>query len=162
MSSDKTEVQHTQHAFLVAWGCFAEHIGLIWHIQAVSLKQKRCHHTPQSPGIPGRHSGRAEAFAGHQPFRPSAVIASAMPTNVSEAQTYRFKVSYRGAEDVWFIIETSAQHTLDDLHRAIIEAADFDDDHQPPRERAPHLLQQYGKMPPQYPGWGEEDETCPL
>ena len=47
MSSDKSEVQHTQHAFLVAWGWFAEHIGLIQQLQAVSLKQKRYHHTPQ-------------------------------------------------------------------------------------------------------------------
>jgi hypothetical protein len=47
MSSEKTEVQHTQHAFLVAWGCFAEYIGLIRNLQAVSLKQKRYHHTPQ-------------------------------------------------------------------------------------------------------------------
>jgi len=47
MSSDKTEVQYTQHAFLVAWGWFAELIGLIQQFQAVSLKQKRYHHTPQ-------------------------------------------------------------------------------------------------------------------
>jgi hypothetical protein len=48
MSSDKSEVQHTQHAFLVAWGWFAEHIGLIQQFQALSLKQKRYHHTPQA------------------------------------------------------------------------------------------------------------------
>ena len=47
MDSDESEVQHTQHAFLVAWGWFAEHIGLIGQIQAVSLKQKRYYHTPQ-------------------------------------------------------------------------------------------------------------------
>jgi hypothetical protein len=57
-----------------------------------------------------------------------AVVPATTPT-MSEAQTYRFKVSYRGADDVWFIIETSAKHTLDDLHDAIIDAADFDDDH---------------------------------
>jgi hypothetical protein len=48
MSSNDTAVQHTQHAFLVAWGWFAEHIGLIQQFQGVSLKQKRYHHTPQS------------------------------------------------------------------------------------------------------------------
>jgi hypothetical protein len=47
MSSNETEVQLTQHAFLVAWGWFAEHIGLIQNLQAVPLKQKRYHHTPQ-------------------------------------------------------------------------------------------------------------------
>ncbi|OUC06928.1 hypothetical protein RY27_17970, partial [Litorilinea aerophila] len=47
MSSDETQVQHTQHAFLVAWGWFAEHIGLIQAFQGLSLKQKRYHHTPQ-------------------------------------------------------------------------------------------------------------------
>ena len=47
MSSDKAEVQYTQHAFLVAWGWFAEHIGLTQKLQAVPLKQKRYHHTPQ-------------------------------------------------------------------------------------------------------------------
>jgi len=29
MSDNKGEVQNTQHAFLVAWGWFAEHIGLL-------------------------------------------------------------------------------------------------------------------------------------
>ena len=46
MSSN--EVQHTQHAFLVAWGAFAAHLGLSEQLQAVSLKQKRYAHTPQS------------------------------------------------------------------------------------------------------------------
>jgi hypothetical protein len=48
MRNNENEVQHTQHAFLVAWGWFAEHIGLIEQIQAVTLQQKRYHHTPQS------------------------------------------------------------------------------------------------------------------
>ena len=48
MSSDETQVQHTQHAFLVAWGWFAEHIGVIQQLQAVRLKQKRYNHTPQT------------------------------------------------------------------------------------------------------------------
>jgi hypothetical protein len=41
MSSDEPHVQHTQHAFLVAWGWFAEHIGLIEQVQVVRLNQKR-------------------------------------------------------------------------------------------------------------------------
>ena len=47
MSSDESAVQDTQHAFLVAWGWFGEHIGLIQELRAVPLKQKRYHHTPQ-------------------------------------------------------------------------------------------------------------------
>lgn len=47
MSKEKNHVQYTQHAFLVAWGSFAEHIGLVRQIEAVSLKQKRYRHTPQ-------------------------------------------------------------------------------------------------------------------
>src|SRR5438270_3752060 len=48
MSNSKTLIQHTQHAFLVAWGWFAEHLGLIQQLQAVSLKQKSYHHRPQT------------------------------------------------------------------------------------------------------------------
>lgn len=48
MSSGENKVQRTQHAFLVAWGWFAEHIGLPERIEQVPLKQKRYHHTPQT------------------------------------------------------------------------------------------------------------------
>lgn len=48
MSNDESRTQHTQHAFLVAWGWFAEHIGLPQRFQALRLKQKRYHHTPQT------------------------------------------------------------------------------------------------------------------
>src|SRR5713226_1219873 len=48
MSNSETLIQHTQHAFLVAWGWFAEQIGLIQQLQAVSLKQKHYHHRPQT------------------------------------------------------------------------------------------------------------------
>jgi hypothetical protein len=51
MSSDASEVQHTQHAFLVAWGWFAEHIGLIKRLQAVYIEQKRYHHTHQGKAL---------------------------------------------------------------------------------------------------------------
>ena len=47
MSNDESEVQHTQHAFLVAWGWFAEKIGLNRRLLEVRLHQKRYHHTPQ-------------------------------------------------------------------------------------------------------------------
>src|SRR5438128_1510324 len=48
MSNNETHIQETQHAFLVAWGWFAEHIGLIQQFQALSLKQKHYHHRPQT------------------------------------------------------------------------------------------------------------------
>ena len=48
MSNSEIHLQTTQHAFLAAWGSFAEHLGLIQQLQALSLKQKHCHHRPQS------------------------------------------------------------------------------------------------------------------
>jgi hypothetical protein len=47
MNNNGEDAQHTQHAFLVAWGSFAEQLGLPEKIQAIPLKQKRYHHTPQ-------------------------------------------------------------------------------------------------------------------
>jgi hypothetical protein len=48
MRNEETSIQRTQHAFLVAWGWFAEAAGLIGKIQAVVLKQKTRTHSPQS------------------------------------------------------------------------------------------------------------------
>lgn len=48
MSKSETSIQHTQHAFLVAWGWFAQHLGLIENLQAVDLKQKPYYHRPQT------------------------------------------------------------------------------------------------------------------
>ncbi len=48
MSGDKYPSQYTQHALLVAWGAFAEHIGLPQRFQEVPLKQKVYQHTPQA------------------------------------------------------------------------------------------------------------------
>lgn len=45
MSSDENKVQRTQHAFLVAWGWFAEHIDLPGRFEQIPLKQKRYQHT---------------------------------------------------------------------------------------------------------------------
>jgi len=47
MNNNGDDAQYTQHAFLVAWGSFAEQLGLPEKIQAIPLKQKRYHHTPQ-------------------------------------------------------------------------------------------------------------------
>lgn len=41
------ETEETQHAFLVAWGWYAEEIGLIRAIKNVKLEQKPYFHTPQ-------------------------------------------------------------------------------------------------------------------
>jgi hypothetical protein len=51
MSRDEAQVQHTQHALLVAWGRFAQEIGLIERIQAVKLKQKKYRHSPQTKAL---------------------------------------------------------------------------------------------------------------
>jgi hypothetical protein len=48
MSNEEIEVQDTQHAFLVAWGWFAESIGLVQALQQVFLRQKSYRHRPQS------------------------------------------------------------------------------------------------------------------
>lgn len=48
MSNDEARACHTQHAFLVVWGRFAQAIGLIEKIEAVKLKQKTYWHSPQT------------------------------------------------------------------------------------------------------------------
>jgi hypothetical protein len=48
MSSGENKTQQTQHAFLVAWGWFSEHIGLPQRFQALHLKQKHYRHSPQT------------------------------------------------------------------------------------------------------------------
>jgi hypothetical protein len=48
MSDDGAHVCYTQHALLVAWGRFAQEIGLIAGIEAVKLRQKKYWHSPQT------------------------------------------------------------------------------------------------------------------
>jgi hypothetical protein len=48
MSNEKVQIQHTQHALLVAWGWFAESIGLIQALQSVALHQKTYTYKPQT------------------------------------------------------------------------------------------------------------------
>jgi len=48
MSKRNEQVSETQHAFLVAWGQYAQAIGLVESIEAVQLKQKTYRHTPQT------------------------------------------------------------------------------------------------------------------
>ena len=57
------------------------------------------------------------------------VIASPAPASVATPQTFTFKVVYRPEPDAWFLIEMRADQTLYDLHYAILDAADFDEDH---------------------------------
>jgi len=51
MSKGESKTQHTQHAFLVAWGWFAEEIGLLRGFQTLHLKQKHYHHSPQTKAL---------------------------------------------------------------------------------------------------------------
>ena len=48
MSDTEEHIQQTQHAFLVAWGEFAQEQGLVRRIDAVKLRQKNYHHRPQT------------------------------------------------------------------------------------------------------------------
>jgi IS4 transposase len=48
MSNIEAEGNETQHAFLVAWGCFAQRIELVQKLKGVRLKQKRYKHSPQA------------------------------------------------------------------------------------------------------------------
>ena len=48
MSGDEAQVQHTQHAFLVAWGRFAQEMSLIQRMKAIKLKQKKYWYSPQT------------------------------------------------------------------------------------------------------------------
>ena len=48
MSRDDERVEQTQHAFLVAWGQFAQEKGLVKKIEAVKLRQKTYYHSPQT------------------------------------------------------------------------------------------------------------------
>jgi hypothetical protein len=48
MSNEELQVQYTQHAFLVAWGWFAEYIGLIQSLQCIALHQKTYTYKPQT------------------------------------------------------------------------------------------------------------------
>ena len=57
------------------------------------------------------------------------VIPPPAPNPLATARTYRFKVTYLRVDDVWFLIELRREDTLQDLHRAIQRATDFDDDH---------------------------------
>jgi hypothetical protein len=46
--SEKQPDTLTHHAMLVAWGLFAQNIGLIQAIEAVTLHQKTVEHSPQT------------------------------------------------------------------------------------------------------------------
>ena len=48
MSHLNEQISFTQHAFLVAWGQFAQEIGLIKALEAVPLCQKKYQHRPQT------------------------------------------------------------------------------------------------------------------
>lgn len=48
MNRKNADSLKTQHAFLVVWGWFASHIGLLQKIQSVDLPQKTYRHSPQS------------------------------------------------------------------------------------------------------------------
>ena len=65
MNEEEMQVQHTQHAFLVAWSWFGEHIGLIQALPegTSSSKTLHAHATDESAGVFSGQFVRGEAFA---------------------------------------------------------------------------------------------------
>ena len=64
--------------------------------------------------------------------KPPAIPASAVETTPARPgawQTYTFKVTYLRDPEIWRTIEIAARQNLHDLHNAIQEAFDFDNDH---------------------------------
>ena len=55
--------------------------------------------------------------------QPEAAPA-ALPDTAPTPKTFTFKVVYRWQSDVWFTIEMRGDQTLDDLHDAILDAAE--------------------------------------
>ncbi len=162
-----------------------------------------------------RHDPALDRARAQPPTSPPAPAITARP------QTCTFKVTYRQQPDAWFVIEMRGDQTLHDLHRTILDGADFDQDHlysfyrsgrawdkateyrlgrdaqhssrtrigdlslrmkqrllylydfgdehhfdvqlvatsaEPPHGGYPRIVEQHGKMPPQYPDWEEEGE----
>jgi len=48
MSENEEQIRQTQHAFMVAWGEFAQEKGLTQGIEAIKLRQKNYYHAPQT------------------------------------------------------------------------------------------------------------------
>lgn len=61
--------------------------------------------------------------------RTESLLIPAASSPLADALLYHFKITYRDDPDVWFGIELRREQTLTDLHHAIQDAADFDDDH---------------------------------
>lgn len=71
----------------------------------------------------------ALAQARATPPAPPPPAPEPPPRRPGALQTYTFKVTYLRDPDVWRTIEIAENQTLDDLHRAIQNAVDFDADH---------------------------------
>ena len=77
---------------------------------------------------------RWNGFSGDDPALEPAraqplVITSSAPASTVTPQTVTFKVVYRPEPNAWFVVEMRADQTLHDLHHAILDAADFYEDH---------------------------------
>ena len=98
MSNSENKTQRTQHAFLVAWGWFAEYIGLLQRFQTLPLKQKHYHHSPQTKVLEFLVAilGGSAAPAGYQPGRPSLGQRSSGCRSLGSARVGRLQ---RGEPD---------------------------------------------------------------
>ena len=64
-----------------------------------------------------------------KPLSPPTPGVETAPSRPGAWQTCTFKVTYLRDPEIWRTIEITAQQNLHDLHNAIQEAFDFDNDH---------------------------------
>jgi Plasmid pRiA4b ORF-3-like protein len=80
--------------------------------------------TPMTPRKSTRKSGSAKGKR-----KPRSIQRSDKPAGATTAPIFVFKVALKGAKRIWRRIALRGDQTLDDLHEAIYEAFDRDDEH---------------------------------
>jgi hypothetical protein len=110
MSDEQTQIQDTQHAFLVAWGGFAEAIGLIQAMQSVHLHQKRYVHTPQAKVL----ELLAAILAGLEHLQDISLSAHPLDKDpaVAEAWGQPAWADYSGVSRTWSALTWEEVRTL--------------------------------------------------
>jgi hypothetical protein len=81
------------------------------------------------PSIAALKDDPALSEARTKPPTPPTSNVKTTPRRPGVLQTYTFKVTYLRDPEVWRIIEMTERQTLHDLHNAIQDAVDFDNDH---------------------------------
>jgi hypothetical protein len=123
MSKQENKVQSTQHAFLVAWGWFAEQIGLPEQIEAVILKQKRYHHRPQTKVL----EFLVSILAGSKHLQDISLAAHPLDKDQAVANAWQQPgwADYSGVSRTLSSLSWEETHqiveVLDDINRSYIE-----------------------------------------